>query len=306
MTPRIAAAPCSYGVFEITVDSSGLPDGADLADAIASAGYAGTELGPPGYFGEGIEVAELLGSRRLELVGSFLPLRFSRAEHFGDDLGDLQAALSLLDAASDGRERPVILLSDAFCEPDRMRYAGAIEAHPETWLDEGRRQLLFDNVHRAAEVCRDREFVASFHPHVGTYVETPRELDALLEAMDVSLLGLCFDTGHSAFGGGDPLALLRASREIVNHVHFKDVDFELLARMHAEGKGLEDAWAEGVFCELGTGGAHVEECLDELLSGGYDRWIVVEQDRVLAPGEPLSVALEAAVRNRAWLRARGV
>jgi len=306
VTPRIAAAPCSYGVFEITVESQGLPNGTDLADAIASSGYAGTELGPPGYFGEGLEVAQLLGDRDLELVGSFLPLRFSRAESFPEDLRALEAALALLDAASDGRERPVVLLSDAFCEPDRMRYAGAIEAHPETWLDEGRRKLLVDNVHRAAELCRDSEFVPSFHPHVGTYIETPRELDALLEAMDVELLGLCFDTGHCAFGGGDPLTLLRATSDMVNHVHFKDVDFELLARVHAEGKGLEAAWAAGVFCELGTGGAYVAECLGELVRSGYERWIVVEQDRILAPGEPFSVSLEAGVRNRAWLRDHGV
>ena len=103
--------------------------------------------------------------------------------------------------------------------------------------------------------------------------------------MDTSLLGLCFDTGHSAFGGGNPLALLREAGELVNHVHFKDVDLELLARLHKEGKGLEEAWAAGVFCELGTGGAQVDECLQHLLAIGYDRWIVVEQDRILAPGE---------------------
>ena len=306
MTPRIAAAPCSYGVFEITVDRSGLPDGSDLADAMAAAGYSGTELGPPGYFGEGPAIGKLLGERGLELVGSFLPFRFSRAEALADDLHDLEATLTMLEEASDGRERPVVLLSDAFCEPDRMLFAGAIEAHPETWLDETRQRLLLENAHRAAERCRERGFVASFHPHVGTYVETPREVAGLLEAMDTSLLGLCFDTGHCAFGGGDPLGLLRDARALVNHVHFKDVDRALLARMHAEGRGLEDAWAEGVFCELGTGGAHVEECLDELVRGGYDRWIVVEQDRVLAPGQPFTVALEAAERNRAWLRARGL
>src|SRR5436305_755971 len=96
----------------------------------------------------------------------------------------------------------------------------------------------------------------------GTYVESPREVEVLLERMDTSLLGLCFDTGHSAFGGGNPLALLRHAGELVNHVHFKDVDLELLARLHAEGKGLEEAWAAGVFCELGTGGAQVDECLE--------------------------------------------
>ena len=193
--------------------------------------------------------------------GSFLPLQFSRDDGFAADMRSLEETLGVLADASEGRERPVVLLSDAFCEPDRMRYAGAIEAHPETWLGERRQRLLFDNMHRAAELCRERGFVTSFHPHAGTYIETPREVEALLERMDTSLLGLCFDTGHSAFGGGNPLALLREAGELVNHVHFKDVDLELLARLHAEGKGLEEAWAAGVFCELGTGGAQVDECL---------------------------------------------
>jgi hypothetical protein len=34
--------------------------------------------------------------------------------------------------------------------------------------------------------------------------------------------------------------------------------------------------------------------------------MVVEQDRVLAPGEDFDRALEAAERNRAWLRDRGL
>ena len=164
-----------------------------------------------------------------------------------------------------------MLLSDAFCEPDRMRYAGAIEAHPATWLGERRRRLLIDNVHRAAELSRERGFVTSFHPHAGSYIETPREVDALLEQMDTGLLGLCFDTGHTAFGGGDPLALLRDASELVNHVHFKDVDLELLARLQSEGKGLEEAWVAGVFCELGTGGAQVDECLQQLLGSQLRR-----------------------------------
>ncbi len=104
-------------------------------------------------------------------------------------------------------------------------------------------------------------FTTSFHPHAGSYIESPREVDALLENMDTGLLGLCFDAGHSAFGGGDPLALLREAGELVNHVHLKDVDLDRLARVHKERKGLEDARSSGVFCELGTGGARVGECL---------------------------------------------
>ena len=66
------------------------------------------------------------------------------------------------------------------------------------------------------------------------------------------------------------------------------------------------AWESGVFCPLGTGDAHVEECLAALRERGYDDWIVVEQDRVLAPGEPFAGVVEDARANRAWLAERGL
>jgi inosose dehydratase len=303
---QVAAAPVSYGVFEVTVDGDGLPAGETLVATMADEGYAGTELGPPGYLGDGAEVGRLLAAHGLRLVGSFLPLRFSRAEHMDEDLLALDRTLDLLDAAAGGDRRPAVLLSDGFCEPDRVHYAGAIEAHPETWLPPERERLLMDNVHRAAERCRERGFPVAFHYHAGTYVETPREIEAFLEAMDPGLLGLCFDTGHSAFGGGDPLALLREHGDLVTHVHLKDVDLDALAGIHAAGQGLEEAWRAGVFCELGQGQADVDACLAELRARGYDGWIVVEQDRVLAPGQPFADVHAAGARNRAWLRERGL
>jgi inosose dehydratase len=303
---QVAAAPVSYGVFEVTVEGDGLPSGEALVTAMAEEGYAGTELGPPGYFGDGAQVARLLGAHDLRLVGSFLPLRFSRAEHVDEDRGALEQTLDLLDAAARDDGRPTVLLSDAFCEPDRVRYAGAIEEHPETWLPPERRRLLIDNVHRSAERCRERGFSVAFHYHAGTYVESPREVEAFIQAMDPGLLGLCFDTGHSAFGGGDPLTLVREHGDLVTHVHLKDVDLETLRRIHAAGQGLEEAWRAGVFCELGQGQAEVDACLAELRRRGYDGWIVVEQDRVLAPGQPFDDVHASGTRNRAWLRERGL
>jgi inosose dehydratase len=273
---------------------------------MAELGYAGSELGPPGYFGDGAAVAETLGSRGLVLVGSFLALRLSRREQIEDDLKGLDATLELLDEARGSDPRPAILISDAFCEPERLAFAGRIEQHPETWLDDERFALLLESAHRAAEHCRERGFPASFHYHAGTYVETPREIERFIEGLDPSLLGLCFDTGHSAFGGGSPLELLHAHGGLVNHVHLKDVDITLLARLHAEGAGLERAWEEGAFCELGRGGADVDACLAELLRRGYDGWIVVEQDQVLRPGRTFEDAVDSARRNRAWLSERGL
>jgi inosose dehydratase len=306
LTPRVASAPVSFGVFELTAGRDDLPSGAVLAQTMAALGYAGSELGPPGYFGDGAAVADTLGSQGLELVGSFLPLRLSRSELIEQDLRGLDETLGLLDLARGDGPRPAVLLSDAFCEPERLAFAGRIEQHPETWLDDARFAVLLDSAHRAAAMCRDRGFPVSFHYHAGTYVETPREIERFVGGIDTSLLGLVFDTGHSAFGGGNPLELLLTHGDLVNHVHLKDVDSALLGRLHAEGAGLERAWEEGVFCGLGQGGADVDACLAELRRRGYDGWLVVEQDQVLRPGRTFEDAVESARQNRGWLRERGL
>ena len=41
-----------------------------------------------------------------------------------------------------------------------------------------------------------------FHHHSAGYVETPVEIDCLLDATDPSLVNLVFDTGHYVFGCG--------------------------------------------------------------------------------------------------------
>jgi inosose dehydratase len=306
MTIHIASAPVSFGVFELTAGRVDLPAGPVLAHTMAELGYVGSELGPPGYFGDGAEVAETLGAENLVLMGSFLPLRFSRREHIEEDLRGLDETLSLLDEARGAGPKPAVLLSDSFSEPDRMAFAGRIEQHPETWLDDDRFAFLLESAHRAAARCRDRGFPVSFHYHAGTYVESPREIERFIAGLDPSLLGLVFDTGHSAFGGGNPLELLRAHGDLVNHVHLKDVDMALLARLHAEGAGLEKAWEEGMFCRLGEGGADVDGCLAELRRRGYDGWLVVEQDQVLRPGRTFEDAVASARANRGWLRERGL
>ena len=53
MTIRIASAPGSFGVFEVTAGRDDRPAGHLLAKTMAELGYVGSELGPPGYFGDG-------------------------------------------------------------------------------------------------------------------------------------------------------------------------------------------------------------------------------------------------------------
>ena len=304
---RVASAPVSFGVFEMTAGDTGLPDAADVLDAIADTGYEGTELGPPGYFGDGPATAGALEGRRLQLVGSFLPLRLSRREHVEADLAFLERTLDLLDESTpDGGERPAVLISDAFCEPERMAGAGRIEQLPGTWLSDARFDLLAGNAHEAAERCLTRGYRPSFHYHGGTYVETPREIDRFAERLQPDILGLCFDSGHSLFGGGDPLAILDTYGELLNHVHLKDVDGAVMAEIRTQGLGLEEAWKRGVFCLFGTGTVDLAGVVERLRGLRYDGWLVVEQDRHLRPGQTVANLAEDARYNREFLRDLGV
>ena len=109
MSVRVANAPLSYGAFEMTVGTEfAVPEPQQVLEAIGAAGYAGTDLGPPGYLGEGNVLRERLAANGLEVVGGFVPMRFSDAEGFGEDGAGLDHTLDLFDAAGAAGARPVL------------------------------------------------------------------------------------------------------------------------------------------------------------------------------------------------------
>lgn len=301
-----ACAPVCFGVNEILPPGAWMPDPETTLDAIAGLGYTGTELGPPGYLGDGRAVHDRLVERGLVLVGSFLPIHFSRAERFAEERAWLRQSLALLSEAATENVRPYAILSEGFDEPERMAYAGRIPDHPEAWLPTDRFRTLIDNLHRAAEDCWRAGFEPVLHHHAATYIETDDEIRRVLDRMDPSILGLCLDTGHARFGGADPAALAHAYHQLIRHVHLKDVSRAVIERGRAEGKGFEALVTEGAFTELGRGDAGVAEVVAILRKHGYRGWVVVEQDRYLFAGDTLAEVVAAQRRNREYLRSLGI
>jgi inosose dehydratase len=119
---------------------------------------------------------------------------------------------------------------------------------------------------------------------------------------DPSLVGMCLDTGHLAFGGGDPIEIHRRYAPRVWHVHFKDFDPGVLHRARGASWDYFETIRHGVFCELGRGNVDFPTMLGELRAAGYDAWIVVEQDVLPGMGSPA----ESAARNREYLRGLGL
>ena len=302
---RVANAPCSWGALEFDASERPAP-ASQVLDEMAAAGYAGTELGDWGFLpSEPAPLAADVGRRGLALVAAFVPVALARAEALEEGVARAVHTARLLADANRLRqmtEAPVLVLSDDNASvAARTLRAGRVRDEdglsPAEWDGFARR------AERVAAAVRDAAGLRTvFHHHCAGFVETPQEIDALLSRTDPSLLGLCLDTGHLTFAGGDPLAALAAYGDRIWHVHFKDCDPALAARSRAEGWDYHESVRHGIFCELGLGTVPFAACLDALRARRYDGWIVVEQDVLPGLGTPAA----SAARNRAYLRDLGI
>jgi inosose dehydratase len=302
----VASAPCSFGVDEVIADDAWMPGPVEMLDWMRDLDYAGTELGPPGFLGAAPELRQRLTERGLALVGSFMPQHFSRRERVDADRAWLRETLRLVrDGAPEG-SAPFAVLCEAVDEPVRLAWSGRIGQNPEAQLDAARWDVLVDNVHAAAELCREMGVEPVFHPHAGTYVETAAEIERLAERMDPSLVGLCLDTGHFAYGGAHPPQAIRDYASLVRHVHVKDCRRDALAAVTARGGDLSAAIHAGVFCPLGEGDADVPGSIAALREVGYAGWLVVEQDTVLRDEDTRESLVESQRVNRRYLADLGL
>jgi inosose dehydratase len=133
-------------------------------------------------------------------------------------------------------------------------------------------------VHRLADVARVRGISVHYHNHVGSWIEAPHELDALMTCLNPNAVDLCFDTGHYAYGGGNAAAFIREHRDRIGYLHLKDVDTEVLRDSRMQGLSFIEALKRYVFSPIGEGSADIPAILDVLTTTGFDGWVVVEQD----------------------------
>ena len=298
---KIANAPCSWGVLEFEAKTA-TPGYEQVLDEIAQTGYVGTELGDWGFMPTAAErLRDELRRRQLGMVGAFVTTRLADPASYDESLDRAVATARLLGAVAD-RTPPVIVLSDEpTADPGRARAAGRVG--PALGLSDAQWDTAAAGVERIARAVRDDTGLRTvFHHHCAGYVETPQEIGALLQRTDPELLGLCLDSGHATYGGGDPLDLLRRHRPRVWHVHFKDCEPGVAARARDERWDYLTALRQGLFCELGRGSVDFPALLAELEESGYTGWIVVEQDVLPTMGAPL----DSARRNREYLRKVGI
>ncbi|MES2948580.1 MAG: myo-inosose-2 dehydratase [Pseudomonadota bacterium] len=126
----------------------------------------------------------------------------------------------------------------------------------------------------------------AYHHHMGAYVESPADVDKLMELTDPAKVFLLFDTGHAYFGGAvDPVALLQKHVKRVVHVHCKDVRAKVITQARNESWSFLNGVINGTFTVPGDGAIDYDAVLSTLKNAGYQGWLVVEaeQDPAVAP-----------------------
>jgi inosose dehydratase len=260
---RIAAAPISWGVCEVPGWGFQLDSDSVLAQ-MRELGLSATELGPDGFLpAEPRSKAELLAGFGLRAVGGFLPVLLHEPGH--DPMREVDLFIDGCLATGAG----VVVLAGSSGVP-------GYDERPA--LDDAGWARLLARLDAISDRASSRGVIAALHPHVGTMVETGEETERVMAG---SRIGLCLDTGHLLVGGGDPVAIAAARPDRVVHVHLKDVDGALAARVRSGGTTYAAAVRAGMFCPLGDGDVDVATLVRTLEDAGYDGWYVLEQDVML-------------------------
>jgi inosose dehydratase len=263
-------------------------------DEVVEAGYERIELGPVGYLPTDADVLnEELGRRGLTVPATFVmqPLE-GDWEVLRDDI---ERTCPVLGAA--GGES-VILIDDVYTDLFTGEQIAPRDLDDEAW------QRLIENTHLAAEHIRDRFGMSTLlHPHAETHLEYEEQIERFLADTDPQLVNLCFDVGHHAYRGGDPIEFVRRYRDRVPYLHLKSVDRDVQRRVEDEGIPFATAVAMDMFVEPALGAVDFEALRDTLEEIDYEGYGIVEQDLYPAPfDKPLPIAK----RTRAYLREVGI
>jgi inosose dehydratase len=262
---------------------------AEILAQIASAGYAGAPASAPAL-DQVEETRCLFAEAGLRPAPGYLGAPFWDAAETGaivaraGEMAEIAQALGLTE-----------LYVAANLTPGRRAVSGHVR--PEDALDAAGYDVMATTLNRVGEATLKHGVRASFHNHVGSFIETRQEIDDLFARVDRSLLFHGPDIGHLAWAGDDVVAYVRDYINDITTLHVKDIDPAVLA------EGVEAGWdysafsGHGIFTELGQGFVDFPAIVEILRGAGFTGWLVVETDVTQR-----ATALESATISRDYLR----
>jgi len=283
MTIQLSGAPCCWGVDD--PKNPYLPPWQVVLKEASQAGFKGIELGPYGYIPINIKnVYDEFTQNGLSIVAGTIfddlvsKSNFENLLKQVDEICSMITKLPVSPMVNGQRFSPpyLVIIDWGHCERDSK--AG----HP----DEAKRlpaddwENMITHICALAEKAWDKYGVRCvIHPHAGGYIEFEDEIRRLVEDVPYEIAGLCLDTGHLYYSKMDPVQIIRDYAEIVDYIHFKDIDLEIYMQVMDEYISFFDACSKGVMCPIGQGIIDYDSILQLLKEIDYHGYITIEQER---------------------------
>lgn len=190
-----------------------------------------------------------------------------------------------------------VFVSALVSPPERHAIAGRVQPGEPVSLNDRQFDQMAHLLERIARLWKEYGIDLYYHPHVATYVEAPHEIENLMQRTDPNLVRLGPDTGHTLFGGGDPVGFIERYFSRVGGLHLKDVRSEIVDEVRRERLNYRQACARGVWTELGTGDVDFLALFRMLRERDWSGWVIVETDHTRFPS-----ALESSKASRRYLK----
>ncbi len=240
------------------------------------AGYSGTELG--GKFPRDREsLGIVLNEHDLKLVsGWYSGLLLNNS--LENELERVKPQLELFAAL----DAPVLVYGETYQTVHNHQQVPLIK---KPVLPESEFAAYGERLTGLAEYCASQAVPLTFHHHIGTGVETERELDLTMTNTG-DAVGLLIDTGHLVFGGADLVAVIERHGHRVNHVHAKDIRADVLETVNRKQESFLDCVLRGIFTVPGDGMIDFHEVMQAMADKHYEGWVIVEAEQDPAMAEP--------------------
>ena len=262
---RIAAQPVSWGI-------NYLPGWGRQVDAdqiirdVQNLGLTALEY-QPGLFPEDAQAARaLFEGAGIRPAAGWIPAALAKADR-REELETFRRSVGFLAALG----APIATIGVAGPSGD---FESGVRLTSDEW------GYLGAGLDEITEIAGEAGVKVAVHPHIGTAVEQESDIERVVES---SAVGFCYDAGHIACAGADPVRVARLISERTVHLHLKDVNQSIADRLASGEVGWAQAVGEGLFTPLGEGDLDLPGILDAF--SGYQGTVVIEQDiRLLDDG----------------------
>ncbi len=161
-------------------------------------------------------------------------------------------------------------------------------------LSDAQFEALARGLNECGKLAAEQGITFAIHPHIGTGVQTEKDIDKVMNMTDAKLVKLVLDTGHISAAGDSPTHIVDKYISRTALLHIKDGRSQAMKKMKAERLSFINGVKEGMFTVPGDGDmVNWDEIFAILDRNHFEGWIVVEAEQDPLKANPLEYTMLA-------------